>query len=184
MLAGLGEGQSRHTGTCLSHMAKELPQGWRPLAKSLGWCLQHHRREIPSNARPGEPEQCQFHLWGQKWENRVGQLGNAVLHGALGFGKEQDRYRRSKVSVHLWDYSNAPLLRREHVAGGREHSASQPQPRPDLHVAGEPHGSGPLEQLLAVTLTSGSGFPHQQVRFECDIYPVISWLWSLLGKRP
>lgn len=56
------------------------------------------------------------------------------------------------------------------------------QSRPDPHAAGELHGSGPPERLLAATLTSGSGFPHQQVRFECGIYPVISRLWSLLGK--
>lgn len=87
MLAGLGEGRSQHACIHPSHVAKELPQGRRPPANSLGWCLQCHGREIPSNVHPGEPEQHQVHLWGRKWENRVGQLGNAALRGALGFGK-------------------------------------------------------------------------------------------------
>jgi len=69
-------------------------------------------------------------------------------------------------------------------AGARCRGARcRPQPRPDPHVAGEPHGSGPPQQLWPATLRSGSAFLHQRVRFECDVCPVISRFWSLLGKR-
>lgn len=117
VLAGLGEGQSWHMGACLRQMAEELPWGWSPPAKSQR--LQHHGREMPSNAHPREPEHCQLHLWGRKWENRVGQLGNAALCGALGFGKWEDGYKSSKLAVHLWDCP------KHTITGARAHCRCQ-----------------------------------------------------------
>lgn len=173
----LGEGRSRHAGACPSHAAKEQPRGPRQrVCEGASSAMEEKHPPMPIPRAVSGPSLGKD-MGEERWT--AGKCSPEQCPGVWERGGWLPTTQSIHTSLGLLSCTIARVGARCRGSGAQ----CWPRPQPDPHGAGELHGSGPPEQLSAATLMSGSGFPHQRVRFECDIYPVISRLWSLLGKR-